>query len=161
MNKQTTTSRKKLINISADTKQKKIIAEKLKIKQNTFKIIDWDAIKRSNNVLSAHQRSTRSKFVFRCSFTTTRKATITGVHKLCPLCSNTQETHQHVLTWPSPLAKENRQELLNTLEEGLINIDAHPDLATVVHQGVQQISNLVMDATGHSEEENFQQLRCK
>ena len=52
----------------------------------------------------------------------------------------------------------NQTNLISTLEEGLIQINTYPGLIILVCQGVQQVSKLVLDASGHPDEESFKSL---
>ena len=95
--------------------------------------IDWESIKKLNQCLSINERATRSKYVFRWSYTNQRDHTFYRQNTArCPLCNIEEEDQHHVQCCGDKAASKMQEELLHVLEDDLIKLKSHPDLVTLL-----------------------------
>ena len=126
------------------------IQEKMSLSHSAMESIDWEGIHKSNEMLSRHGRATRSKFVYRWSYTTARSQVIEKSHTdICPLCKQAREDHQHVLFCKDCRVAEQREEALETLREQLNTLHTHPDLVTLIIRTVEREQVHLIDTEGH------------
>ena len=101
-------------------------------------------------MLSRHGRATRSKFVYRWSYTTARSQVIEKSHTdTCPLCKKEREDHQHVLFCKDCRVAEQREEALEALREQLNTLHTHPDLVTLIVRTVVTEQVQLIGTEGH------------
>ena len=117
--------------------------------------IDWESIKKSNQHLSINERATRSKYVFRWSYTNQRDHTFYQQNTArCPLCNIEEEDQHHIQHCQDKGASKMRDELLCNLEDKLTKLKSHPDLVTLLLQSmkVRQHQRMMVDVQGHHDE---------
>ena len=134
---------------------------KFGLSTRTMEIVDWDSIQASNIKLSPTERATRSKYVYRWSYTNKRDHCFNdGRPDTCPLCKKEEEEQHHVQCCKDPGATEHRAGLRDELEDDLTRLRTHPDLTTLLLRSMDVIKHqkIVVDVTGHENEGDFRQL---
>ena len=106
-------------------------------------MIDWRAIHESNLTLAKDCCLTQSKFVYRWTFTGTRKQLIKEKN-LFSLHFEGVKDHVHVLLCWAPMVALTRRSLLDKLEDKLVSFDTHPDLITSAKRCAVLVSSRVM-----------------
>ena len=94
--------------------------------------INWESIKKLNQRLSINERATRSKYMFRWSYTNQRNHTFYRQNTArCPLCNIEEEDQHHIQYCKDKAASKMREELLCILEDNFMKLKLHPDDASV------------------------------
>ena len=74
---------------------------------------------------------------------------------MCLLCLEAEEIHSHVLHCSIKRARKHHTNDLNTLDQGLININTHTDLITLMHLSLW-LGLLALDLSGYPEKNVFE-----
>jgi len=102
-----------------------------------FAYVDWEAHGRAFCRLTTLSRIGTSKLIHGLAHTTHHNNLFYGLTSRCPICSQEDETFQHVLLCMHPDMRQHRTEALGILAEQLSKIHTPPQIMASILHGFQ------------------------